>query len=70
MSSLSYLAGSLVLIRTVLVGLLGLISTTLVSLVGWKVLEEVCPLQSGTARVTKFLSSETSVELMTVVASL
>ena len=51
MSSHSYLAGSWVLIRTVLVGLVGLIPTALVSSSGWKSVEEVGLLQSGTARV-------------------
>ena len=68
-SSLAYLVGSLVLIRTVLVGLLGSISTALVSSVGWKALEEVGPLHSGTAGVVEFLSSGSSVELMTAVVS-
>ena len=70
MNSLSYLARSLVLIRTVLVGSVGLISTALVSSVGWKALEEVGPLQLGTTGVTEFLSSRSSAELMTAVASL
>ena len=48
-SLLSYLVGSLVPIRTILVGSVGSISIALVSSIGWKVLEEVCPLRSGTA---------------------
>ena len=69
MSSLSYLVWSLVLIRTVLVGSMGSIPTALVSSVGWKALEEVGSLQSRTAGVDEFPSSESSVELMTAVAS-
>ena len=65
-SSLSYLARSLVLIHTILVGS---ISTTMVSSVRWKALEEVGPLQSRTAGVTKFLSSGSSVELMMALVS-
>ena len=69
MSSHYYLAGSWVPIHTILVGLLGSISTTLVSSVGWKVLEEVYPLRSGTTGVAEFLSFGSPVELMMVVAS-
>ena len=68
-SSLSYLAGSLVSIRIILVGSAGSIPTALVSSVGWKALDEVGSLQSGTAGVDEFPSSESSVELMTAVAS-
>ena len=49
MSSYSYLAESWVPIRTILVGLVGSITTTLVSSSGWKAVEEVGLLQSGTA---------------------
>ena len=68
-SSCSYLAGSWVSIRTVLVGSVGSIPTTLVSSSGWKVVEEVCLLQSGTARVDDSLSYRSLDELMTAVAS-
>ena len=69
MSSHSYLAGSWVPIRTVLVGLVGSIPTALVSSVGWKALDEVGSLQSGTAGVDEFPSFGSSAELMTAVAS-
>ena len=43
-------------IRTILVGSMGSISTALLSSIGWKAVEEVGLLQSGTAGVDKFLS--------------
>ena len=69
MSSRSYLAGSWVPIRTVLVGLVGSIPTALVSSSGWNATEEVGLLQSGTTGVDDSLSHGSSDELMTAVAS-
>ena len=69
MSSHSYLAGSWVPIRTVLVGSVGSIPTALVSSSGRKAIEEVGLLQSGTTGVDESLSYGSSVELMTAVVS-
>ena len=69
MSSHSYLAGSWVPIRSVLVGSAGLIPTALVSLSGQKAIEEASLLQSGTAGVDDSLSYRSSDELTTAVAS-
>ena len=69
MSSHSYLAGSWVPIRTVLVGLVGSIPTALVSLSGRKAIEEVGLLQSRTAEIDDSPSHGSSDELTTVVAS-
>ena len=52
-----------------LVGSAGLIPTALVSSSGWKAIEEVCLLQSRTARVDNSPSRGSSDELMTAVAS-
>ena len=69
MSSHSYLARSYVSIRTVLVGSVGLIPTALDSSSGWKAIEEVGLLQSGTAGVNDSLSYGSLDELMTTVVS-
>ena len=69
MSSHSYLVGSWVPIRTVLVGSVGSIPTALVSSSGQKAIEEVGLLQSRTARVDDSPSRGSSDELMTAVAS-
>ena len=69
MSSHSYLAGSWVPIRTILVGLVGLIPTALVSSSGRKAIEGIGFLQSGTAWVDDSLSCGSSDELMTIVVS-
>ena len=68
-SSHSYLARSWVPIHTVLVGLVGSIPTALVSLSGWKAIEEVGLLQSGTAGVDDSPSYRSSDELMSAVVS-
>ena len=65
----SYLAGSWVPIRTVLVGSVGSIPTALVSSSGRKAVEEVGLLQSGTAGVDDSLSYGSSDKLMTAVVS-
>ena len=69
MSSHSYLVRSWVSIQTVLVGLAGSIPTALASSSGWKAIEEVGLLQSGTAGADDSPSRGSSDELMTVVAS-
>ena len=69
MSSHSYLAGSWVPIRAILVGLVGSIPTALVSSSGRKAIEEVGLLQFETAGVDDSPSYGSSDELMTVMAS-
>ena len=68
-SSLSYLARSLVPIRTILVGSVGSIPIALVSSSERKAIEEVGLLQSRTAGVDDSLSYGSSDELMTTVVS-
>ena len=69
-SSHSYLVESWAPIRTVLVGSVGSTPTALVSSSGWKAVEEVGLLQSGTAGVDDSSSRGSLDELMTIVASL
>ena len=69
MSSLSYLVRSFILIYTILLGSVESIPTVLVSSMGWKALDEVSSLQSGTTGVNEFLSCRSSAELMMAMAS-
>jgi hypothetical protein len=69
-STLSYLVGSWVPIRMVLVGSLGSTSTILVSSIGRKALDEVGSLRSRVSSTTISRSLSSSAELATTVVSL